>query len=168
MSLAIYKKQLRPIYEQEADMMNLSHSDEKQAIDILARTIFGEARGEGLKGQEAVASVIINRVQHAQKSKKQFQRGYWWGHDVVSVCLKPYQFSCWNADDPNAAYIQSIDEGHAVFEQCLRVARRAVKGLLIDLTQGATHYHTNAILPHWAKGQTPTVTIGDHVFYRLV
>ena len=38
----------------------------EEDVDILARTIFGEARGESLSGQEAIASVVINRVKFAQ------------------------------------------------------------------------------------------------------
>ena len=25
----------------------------------------------------------------------------WWGNDITDVCLKKYQFSCWNHNDPN-------------------------------------------------------------------
>lgn len=35
--------------------------------DILARTIYGEARGESISGQEAIASVILNRVAFAKR-----------------------------------------------------------------------------------------------------
>ena len=31
-------------------------------LDILARTIYGEARGEGQEGMEAVACVVIVRI----------------------------------------------------------------------------------------------------------
>ena len=36
-------------------------------VDILARTIYGEARGESVRGKEAVASVVMNRVNRARK-----------------------------------------------------------------------------------------------------
>ena len=42
--------------------------------DILARTIYGEARGESISGQEAIASVILNRVAIAKSRGR-----YWWG-----------------------------------------------------------------------------------------
>lgn len=46
-------------------------------IDVLARTLWGEARGEGSTGMEAVASVILNRVEVAKR------RGhYWWGNKI--------------------------------------------------------------------------------------
>ncbi|VVO24210.1 hypothetical protein PS723_04459 [Pseudomonas fluorescens] len=66
--------------------------------DILARTLWGEARGEGLAGQIAVAWTIRNRVNDG-KAKS------WWGEGYAGVCLKAWQFSCWNKNDPNYAYL---------------------------------------------------------------
>jgi len=65
-------------------------------LDILAKTLWGEARGEGREGLIAVAWVIKNRADNPG----------WWGKSIELVCLKPYQFSCWNADDPNAPYLR--------------------------------------------------------------
>ena len=39
-------------------------------IDVLARTIWGEARGEGTSGMSAVACVVINRVKIAQEKRR--------------------------------------------------------------------------------------------------
>ena len=70
-------------------------------VDALARTVFGEARGECLSGQEAVASVILNRVAFSGR-----RGGYWWGNTVYEVCHKPWQFSCWNQNDPNRRLLE--------------------------------------------------------------
>lgn len=131
--------------------------------DVLARTLYGEARGEGTIGMQAVASVVLNRVAEAEK------RGtYWWGNNVIQVCQKPYQFSCWNRSDPNFRKLQAVDEKDLYFATALRIARRALTGKVDDLTKGATHYHAVSITPYWARGQKPTTTIGNHVFYRLL
>lgn len=66
--------------------------------DILARTLWGEARGEGLAGQIAVAWTIRNRVNDG-KAKS------WWGEGYAGVCQAPYQFSCWNKNDPNYQFL---------------------------------------------------------------
>lgn len=131
-------------------------------FDVLARTLWGEARGEGSTGMEAVACVILNRVEIAKRHK-----GYWWGNTVLQVCQKPYQFSCWNKQDPNFRKLIGVTEDDMHFATALRVARRAVLGFIKDMTLGATHYHTLNILPHWAKGQKPTARIGHHIFYTL-
>lgn len=129
--------------------------------EILARTLYGEARGEELAGIEAVASVILNRVAFAR------QRGrYWWGNDVKSVCLKPGQFSCWNANDPNRKKLLAINPRDPAYRLCKRIAKRAMAGDLRDQTDGATHYHTHAVDPWWARGHVPVAEIGNHLFYR--
>lgn len=130
-------------------------------IDILAKTIFGEARGEPLSGQEAVASVIMNRVSISQKKGR-----YWWGNSIAEVCQKPYQFSCWNLDDPNYKILLKANEDNPIFATCKRIARRAAAGLLEDRTSGATHYHVKWLRPKWSVGKIPCAEIGNHVFYN--
>lgn len=132
-------------------------------VDILARTLWGEARGEGVAGMEAVASVILNRVRIARE-----RGGFWWGGNVIQVCQKPYQFSCWNRSDPNFQKLQGVDGRDLYFATALRVARRALAGTLEDATDGATHYHAANIQPYWARGEAPVAVIGRHVFYRIV
>lgn len=134
------------------------------AIDVLARTLWGEARGEGALGMEAVACVILNRVAVAAA------RGgsYWWGSDIISVCQKPYQFSCWNRSDPNYRKLLELTDKDIHFATALRIARRAVSGTLSDMTKGADHYHAACIMPSWAKGEIPTLTLKNHIFYKLI
>ena len=133
------------------------------AVDVLARTMWGEARGEGPLGMEAIASVVLNRARIAQD-----RGGYWWGNDIISVCQKPYQFSCWNRSDPNYRMLLDVTDKNIHFATSLRIARRAVAGVLADGTNGATHYHEKSILPNWAKGQVPCAIIGHHIFYKLI
>ncbi len=141
-------------------MESKSHQYREQSIDVLARTIYGEARGEPVRGKEAVAAVVVNRVRRAR-----LRNGYWWGHDIKSVCQKPWQFSCWNESDPNRDKLCAVTSANSVFKTCLRVARRAVAGTLKDPTAGATHYHALGIEPPWARGHEPSATIGRHKFY---
>lgn len=104
---------------------------------VLAQTLYGEARGEGAGGMEAVAAVIMNRA----------EIGGWWGDSVISVCKAPWQFSTWNAGDPNRPIIEAKrpGEGDAVFDQAWEIASRAIAGELSDPTGGATHYHTTRV-----------------------
>lgn len=132
-------------------------------IDVLARTIFGEARGEPLEGMEAVASVVLNRVAIAQKRGK-----YWWGNSIIQVCQKPYQFSCWNRNDPSYNRLNTVTLKNDTFKKCVRIATHAANGTLWDCTKGATHYHADYVSPYWAKGEKPVRTIGRHIFYKLV
>jgi spore germination cell wall hydrolase CwlJ-like protein len=131
-------------------------------IDAMARTIWGEARGEGSAGMQAVACVILNRVRTARMFG-----GYWWGNDVMQVCHKPYQFSCWNKDDPNYRRLLAVTDSDIHFATAKRIARRAVLGFVDDPTYGADHYHAKSVTPQWSKGKKPTTVIGRHLFYKL-
>jgi N-acetylmuramoyl-L-alanine amidase len=128
-------------------------------VDVLARTLWGEARGEPVAGRLAVAWVVLNRV--ARNSAKRF------GATIAEVCRKPFQFSCWNASDPNRAKIERVDVDDPVFRDCLELARQVVNGsLAADPTAGSDHYHANGVQPNWAKGHAPIRTIGRHRFYN--
>ena len=135
-----------------------------KAIDILARTLFGEARGEPIEGIMGVAAVIANRT-HAQRPN--------WGLTVEEVCKKPKQFSCWNtpvrpADEKNLKALLEVGPETPVFTQCVNIARKTLNGDLVDPTGGANHYFNPAAAqPDFAVGQVPTAVIGHHVFLRL-
>lgn len=132
-------------------------TDGRKEVDVLARTIWGEARGEGAQGMQAVANVIMNRVA---------KTGWWWGTTVEEVCKKPYQFSCWNANDPNSSKCMSIGTGDKIFQQCINIATLAVNGRLADITNGADHYHAASVHPIWADKYELVRRIGNHLFYK--
>lgn len=147
----------------EAEGSLASDFYQEMEIDVLARTLWGEARSEGEKGMEAVAAVVLNRVRVAR-----VKGGYWWGGDIIRVCQKPYQFSCWNRSDPSYKKLQAVTAKNSYFAMALQISRCAVSGTLKDLTGSATHYHADYVSPYWAKGERPTVTIGRHIFYKLI
>ena len=129
----------------------------KNEIDFLARTMWGEARGETDEGMQAVANVIMNRV----------ARDSWFGSGIIGVALKDWQFSVWNLNDPNRAKVLGVTEDDPVFVRALDIAKRVVSGDLPDITKGSTHYYAiGSIPPKWAFVLEYTGTIGSHVFYR--
>ncbi|MEQ8667031.1 MAG: cell wall hydrolase [Rhodospirillales bacterium] len=142
-------------------MTNPASEARRREIDILARTIWGEARGERVRGKEAVAAVVLNRVRRAQKRGR-----YWWGNDIESVCKRAFQFSAWNPGDPNRNKLLRVTPANRDFQSCLRIARRAVHGSLDDPTGGATHYHARSVNPVWARGRAASAEIGRHLFYN--
>ncbi len=129
--------------------------------DILARTIYGEARGESISGQEAVASVIMNRVSFSRRKGR-----YWWGNTIAEVCQAPWQFSCWNKNDPNYEKLLKVSETDINYCICKRIALRAIADVLEDKTMNATHYHAKNLRPAWSVGKIPCAEIGRHVFYN--
>lgn len=144
----------------KTDKPAFTSADKEASIDVLARTIWGEARGESVRGKEAVAATVMNRVRQAQ-----YRDGHWWGNSVVRVCRMPWQYSCWNENDPNRAKLLAVTKDDIAFQACLRIARRAVHSTLKDPTGGATHYHHRDLNPWWAVGRVPSAEIGNHLFY---
>lgn len=137
----------------------------KDPVEVMARTLWGEARGEPTVGKEAVASVILNRVRKAEANGGK----YWWGGNIIEVCRSPYQFSCWNENDPNYQKLVKVSaENDNDFVLCFFVASWACSDQLSDQTYGSTHYHTTRVNPRWARGLEPVVQIGNHLFYNNV
>lgn len=133
-------------------------ANQDEQIDTLARTAWGEARGEGTKGMQAVCNVVMNRV----------KRGGWYGTTPAEVCRKQNQFSCWNSNDPNLPKLLAVDETNEQFKQAKQLATLAVQGVLQDITGGATNYLALGSLsnvPSWASKMTKTAQIGAHTFY---
>jgi len=134
-------------------------------IDVLARTIYGEARGEygrpdgGIASLICVGNVVMNRL--AKMS--------WFGRSVREVCQKPWQFSCWNYGDVNRHIIEQVDAGDGVFKVCKDVAYQVAHALWPDLTGGCDHYYSALLKspPKWAVGKPPKFRIGRHLFFNL-
>ncbi|WP_417262127.1 cell wall hydrolase [Celeribacter sp.] len=122
----------------------------------LAEALYFEARGESVKGQFAVAEVILNRV-----SSPAFPN---------TVCGVVHQgtgrkYQCqftYTCD----GYADVVREKGA-WTQVAKVAKLMIDGAPRTLTQGATHYHTRAVNPRWARAFAKTAQIGVHMFYRM-
>ena len=137
----------------------------EQDFNVLADTIYGEARGEfsrmngGLPSLIAVANVVVNRLK--------IQRHF--GRTLSEVCLKPKQFSCWLAGDPNFLELQNPQRLKSpLWKLCLSVAKSVAEGHWPDLTKGSTHYYAEwSSPPFWARGTPPQLQIGQHIFFSL-
>ncbi len=130
-------------------------------VDVLARTLWGEARGEGFAGMVAVGFTIKNRA----------ARPGWWGKDITSVCQHPWQYSCWNVKDPNYTYLSGARPiPSAEYVKAREAALVVLAGRQPDPTGGATHYYSTSLKtpPTWSVKATQTVQIGRHRFFRDV
>ncbi|MEM8776662.1 MAG: cell wall hydrolase [Pseudomonadota bacterium] len=122
----------------------------------LAEALYFEARGESVKGQFAVAEVILNRVDSSAFP------------DTVCGVISQgtgRKYGCqftYRCDGLK----ETIAEQDA-YERVGRVAHLMVNGGSRKLTDGATHYHTKAVAPRWSRVYPRTATIGFHHFYRM-
>lgn len=134
-----------------------------QASNIVARTLYMEARSEGEKGIDAVASVLLNRA-----GKK--------AENLPDVCLKPKQFSCWN-DKTNLdakSYTIVIPKGAAkkgkdqtMWLYCQKIAGKLLNANFTSTVGNRNCYHTTSITPSWDSTMKNKTTIGKHVFGYL-
>ena len=129
-------------------------------IDLLARTIYGEARGEASdKAREAVAHVILNRMRDESGR---------WPKTIAEVVRQKNQFSCWNNNDPNYPLIKNVTFKDPDFRKAYQIALKAISSG--DSVRGANHFHTTYVRPTWAQTSQAIqriTQINQHVFYKI-
>lgn len=127
-------------------------------LQVAARTLAQEVRGEPQAGQDAVAHVLKNRMTLGR-----------WGHNLASVCLWRGQFSGWYVpSDPNFAYACGLKDDDPMLVHMTNVMQAALNST-DDPTFGACWYaNLSVVNPPWAASATITATIGHHTFYTGV
>lgn len=138
-----------------------TNSTDLTELQIVACTLWGEARNQGEEGMRAVASVISNR----------WRTGYRRCATARAVCLDPWQFSCWLKTDPNLPRMLAVArKPDGPYRQALTLAEELLQRTLVDITRGARHYYAVSMRqpPKWARGKYPCVVIGDHLFFNDV
>jgi len=130
-------------------------------LEIMAKTVWGEARGETEEGRTAVAWTIRNRAQtHGWAGTLMGQVGA-----VAHVCLQPWQFSCWLESDPNRSKIDALTLDQYAGEYGLAVD--VLRGVVPDPTHGATNYYEPTIAPpYWVDRMTYCGRFGTQLFYK--
>lgn len=137
-------------------------SAEVDVVDAhwMALTMWGEARGQGEEAMRAVGHVIDNR--------RRLGRHGDFATDTVS---EAWQFSCWNAGDPNREAIRDIDalpagsREYRLWRAARRIAGEILAGRSQDPTGGALFYHADYVTPRWSRGLEPVASIGGHLFF---
>jgi spore germination cell wall hydrolase CwlJ-like protein len=151
--------------EELAALINktFGHLDGKQ---IMALTIYGEARGEKQHGRIAVGSTILERV----------DKQTWMGKTNQAVCLMPYQFSCYLPSDPNFEKLMEIAEAwdmayqqNKALQECYAIASGLIDGTIpreprIAIPH-ATHYKTLTCRAAWESEMKKVAVIGGHEFF---
>ncbi|TIS54423.1 cell wall hydrolase [Mesorhizobium sp.] len=122
----------------------------------LAKGIYFEARGESVRGQAAVAQVILNRVRNPAYPK--------------SICGVVYQNDNWF----NRCQFSFACDGRkkridnpAAYKTAQDVAMAVTAGkIFIPEVGSSTHYYANYVHPGWARTMQKMTRIGLHIFYR--
>lgn len=157
-------------------------NDEARAIlspvDVLALTMYGEARGDSkvdgssVEERLAIGCVIRNRLRIGNRFGVTYQQ----------VCWQRLQFSCWNPNDPNSEVLwsaaRSMAAGIRITDPILRETHWLASGVaeqyVRDLTNGATHFYSPRSMvpvgrtPDWAMLKTPCARVGSQLFFKGV
>lgn len=119
----------------------------------LTKALYFEARGESLKGQFAVAEVILNRTDSPR-----------FPGSVCGVVNQAggggcqFSFICDGRKD--------VMRERGAIDRAGRIARVMLDGAPRALTEGATYFHSKGVRPGWAHRFPRTAAIGAHLFYR--
>ena len=132
------------------------------AQHVLARTLWGMASGAPLPALEAMASMIITRVQLGRQHP-----ALGWGADIVGVCTAPWQFACWNPASPTYPQMLAINTTDADFAACLRVARRALAEAIPPPLIRLTHLVSRDSPARWQQMHKPVLVFPGLCFYSL-
>lgn len=124
-------------------------SHDAKEIDCIAKNIYFESRGEGIKGMTAIAHVTKNRVNSGK-----FPDSY------CKVVYQSNQFS-WVSKRPK---VDKTDEAWQTAKNLARVIYYV--DLPQDPTYGALYFHSGKDKPYWTKKFKKTTKIKGHTFYK--
>jgi spore germination cell wall hydrolase CwlJ-like protein len=121
--------------------------------DCLADVMYFEARGDGARGEEAVAEVVLNRTHD--------------GNYPTSICGVVHQGVAHGACQFSYVCDPHAHREAAAWVAARRLAEEIMSGhrQLEDLTGGATSYHADYVEPGWTD-MVQTAHIGSHIFFR--
>ena len=121
-----------------------SSSNNSANVDLLARLVYGEARGESYTGQVAVAAVVLNRVKHSSFP------------NTISGVI--YQSGAFDAVSDGQINLTPNSTAR-------KAAQDAMNGW--DPSYGAIYYFNPSTATNkWIWSRPMTVTIGKHRFCK--
>jgi spore germination cell wall hydrolase CwlJ-like protein len=144
-------------FKAPAERLGLTGKPRAKAEKCLADAIYFEARGEPIRGQMAVAQVVMNRV--------------FSGRYPNNVCGVVYQnanrrLACQFTFACEGKNLSRIDEPE-MWTQAKRIAKDTLDGKIWLAEVGhATHYHAYWVHPSWVHEMARVYKLGVHTFYR--
>lgn len=162
----------------EIDVQLYSQDD----VNCLTENMYFEARSDGYAGMYATSMVVMNRVLDdrypnsvCEVIKQGPVRESWKTRDNPNVAQEhrvfyPVRNQCqfsWYCDG-KADNMYDQDSVNVATEIAHIILSDFAKNGAIDITEGATHYHTTNVSPYWAnsRGMMKVTTVGTHIFYK--
>ncbi len=139
-----------------AERLNLEGKNRTKAEKCLADAVYFEARGEPVRGQIAVAQVVMNRVFSGFYPRSVCGTVYQNSHRRLAC---QFTFACDGIPDV-------ITEPQA-WVRATRIARDVLDGKYwLPEVNRATHYHAYWVRPSWVREMKRLYKFGVHTFYR--
>jgi spore germination cell wall hydrolase CwlJ-like protein len=139
-----------------AQRLGLDGKTRAKAEKCLADAIYFESRGEPVRGQMAVAQVVMNRVFSGFYPKTVCGTVYQNAHRRLAC---QFTFAC-------DGIPETVTEPQA-WLRATRIAKRTLDGeLWVPEVNRATHYHADWVRPSWVRGMKRLYKFGVHTFYR--
>jgi spore germination cell wall hydrolase CwlJ-like protein len=154
---AVAGKDEASVFKSPAERLSLAGKPRAKAEKCLADAVYFEARGEPMRGQMAVAQVVMNRV--------------FSGRYPNNVCGVVYQnanrrLACQFTFACEGKNLSRIDEPE-MWAQAKRIAKDTLDGKIWLAEVGhATHYHAYWVHPSWVHEMARLYKLGVHTFYR--
>lgn len=152
---AIAANRLRADQLTEAQLHQMPAAKGGAEWACLTEALYFEARGEGLRGQLAVAEVILNRKE-ANRYPNTVCGVVNEGSHLPGRCQ--FSYSCDGKPE-------RVTEPHA-WARAGKIAKLMLEGMERRLTHGATHFHATYVRPNWSRVYDRTAQVGAHIFYR--
>lgn len=139
-----------------AERLGLDAEGRAKAEKCLTEVVYYEARGEAVRGQMAVAQVVVNRA--------------FSGYYPTTICGVVYQnkhrhlacqftFACDN--------VKEVVDEPDMWERAKKIAKATLDGLIwLPEVGKSTHYHAYWVRPSWVNEMKKMWKYGVHTFYR--
>ena len=142
-----------------------------EEVNCLAKNVYFEAKNQGKAGWLAVAFVTLNRMKDSRfpnticEVVTQGPTKPSWQDPQKEIPIRhKCQFS-WYCDG-KADDIRDKNKYKDILIYINIMLNQATRYDIIDITDGATHYHADYVFPAWRRTKTKTIEIDDHIFYR--
>ena len=139
-----------------AERLGLDETSRPKSEKCLADAIYFEARGEHVRGQMAVAQVVLNRAFSGKYPSTVCGVVYQNAHRHLAC---QFTFACDGIPD----VVREPD----MWERAKTIAAEMLDGKLwLPEVGKATHYHAYWVRPGWVREMTKMHKLGVHTFYR--
>jgi N-acetylmuramoyl-L-alanine amidase len=142
-AIALFFVAVAPTAPSEPNPKMVDHAND---VELLARVVWHEARGEPRRAKVLVAQTVLERVRDPR-----------WPDTVAEVITQGSQYSNFDINHRPSPWAPG-------WRECVEAAREAIRLLQ---PRAANHFHAVTVMPHWHDPKKVIARAGGHIFLRL-